>query len=98
MWGDFLRMGVERADRRYEEVPSTAKLLSVLEEYLDEYNLSATNTLNLGACYVTLLHTHTRTHTHACEQDATILKQAGGTHAGAYAHAQILHTRMYVSM
>lgn len=34
---------------RYEEVPDTGKLISLLEDYLDEYNLSSTNALNLGA-------------------------------------------------
>lgn len=47
-WGDFLKMGLERGERKYEEVGSTAQLIKVMEEYLDEYNLSATNPLNLG--------------------------------------------------
>lgn len=48
IFGDFLKMGVEREERRYEEVADTGKLLALLEEYLDEYNLSSTNALNLG--------------------------------------------------
>ncbi len=50
MFGDFLKMGVEREDRRYEEVADVSRLTALLEDYLDEYNLSSTNALNLGAC------------------------------------------------
>jgi dynein heavy chain len=48
-WGDFLKPGLERAERQYEEVADGAKLLRLLEDYLDEYNMSHTNTMNLGA-------------------------------------------------
>ncbi len=42
-------MGLDREERRYEEIGSdVSKVVSVLEEYLDEYNLTNTNTLNLG--------------------------------------------------
>lgn len=42
-------MGLDREERRYEEIGAdVSKVVSVLEEYLDEYNLSNTNTLNLG--------------------------------------------------
>jgi hypothetical protein len=47
-WGDFLKPGVERAERQYEEVADGQKLLRLLEDYLDEYNMSHTNTMNLG--------------------------------------------------
>ncbi|WIA13579.1 hypothetical protein OEZ85_007146 [Tetradesmus obliquus] len=46
-WGDFLRPGLERGERQYEEVSDNAKLLRLLEDYLDEYNMIHTNTLNL---------------------------------------------------
>jgi dynein heavy chain len=49
-WGDFLKPGVERAERQYEEVADGQKLLRLLEDYLDEYNMSHTNTMNLGGC------------------------------------------------
>ena len=44
---DFLRRGAERDERRYEEVEDVAKLVNVLEEYLDEYNTEGTNQMNL---------------------------------------------------
>jgi dynein heavy chain len=47
-WGDFLKPGIERAERQYEEVADGQKLLRLLEDYLDEYNMSRTNTMNLG--------------------------------------------------
>lgn len=52
MFGDFLRMGVERSERKYEEVADAGRLVSLLEEYLDEYNLSNTNALNLGEWWI----------------------------------------------
>ncbi len=49
IFGDWIKMGLDRAERKYEEVGSdVGRLLGVLEEYLDEYNLSNTNALNLG--------------------------------------------------
>ena len=43
-------MGLDREERRYEEIgQDVSKVVAVLEEYLDEYNLSNTNALNLGA-------------------------------------------------
>jgi dynein heavy chain len=49
-WGDFLKPDLERGERQYEEVADGAKLLRLLEDYLDEYNMSHTNTMNLGGC------------------------------------------------
>lgn len=31
------------------QVPDTARLITLLEEYLEDYNLNSTNSLNLGA-------------------------------------------------
>jgi hypothetical protein len=43
-------MSLPPNERKYEEVPSQEKLISVLEGYLEEYNLAATNPLTLGMC------------------------------------------------
>ncbi len=48
MWGDFLRQGVERGERVYEEVKDAEKLSRLLEDSLDEYNMSHTGAMNLG--------------------------------------------------
>jgi len=47
MFGDFLRMGLDQAERKYEEIEDMGKLLNLLQDYLDEYNATSKNTLNL---------------------------------------------------
>ncbi|MEW5314022.1 MAG: hypothetical protein WDW38_005550 [Sanguina aurantia] len=47
LFGDFLKLGVEREDRKYEEVPDVPRLQGLLEEYLEEYNMCNTNGLKL---------------------------------------------------
>ncbi|GFH16493.1 uncharacterized protein HaLaN_12919 [Haematococcus lacustris] len=49
VFGDFMRMGLEREERKYEEVTDSSRLISVLEDYLDDYNLAATNRLSLDS-------------------------------------------------
>jgi len=53
-WGDFQRPGVERSERPYEEVTDYSKLLKLLEDYLDEYNISHTTTMNIGRLWQAL--------------------------------------------
>lgn len=60
IFGDFLRMGIDREERKYEEVVDYSKLLTLLEDYLDEYNLSSTNALNLGKNHIYALHRQNR--------------------------------------
>ena len=38
VFGDYMRMGVPREDRRYEDVPDTSKIPKLFGDYLDEYN------------------------------------------------------------
>merc|ERR1740130_2085595 len=38
VFGDYMRMGVPREDRRYEDVPETNKIPKLFADYLDEYN------------------------------------------------------------
>lgn len=47
LFGDFLKPGLEREERLYEELPDMAKVVGVLEEHLEEYNMSATNPMSL---------------------------------------------------
>ncbi|EFJ52606.1 dynein heavy chain 7 [Volvox carteri f. nagariensis] len=48
MFGDWIKIGLDRDERRYEEIGTdVSRVVAVLEEYLDEYNLSNTNSLNL---------------------------------------------------
>lgn len=48
IFGDFLKPGIDPEERKYEEVPDIARLSALLEEYMEEYNLTNTNHLNLG--------------------------------------------------
>lgn len=47
LFGDFLKMGLEPEERVYEEVQDADKMKSLLEEYLDDYNMSNTNNMNI---------------------------------------------------
>eukprot|EP00741_Cyanophora_paradoxa_P000409 tig00000404_g400.t1 len=40
LFGDFLKMGVPREERNYEEFKDMKKVAHLLEDYLDEYNLA----------------------------------------------------------
>ncbi|KAI8465887.1 MAG: dynein heavy chain 7 [Monoraphidium minutum] len=47
LWGDFMRPGLDLAERQYEEVGDAAKLAQVLEGYLDDYNAGGGGTMSL---------------------------------------------------
>ncbi|XP_050800280.1 dynein axonemal heavy chain 6 isoform X6 [Gopherus flavomarginatus] len=40
IFGDFLKIGAEKADRIYEDLTDTEKIISVLQDYLDDYNIT----------------------------------------------------------
>ncbi|CAM5115591.1 unnamed protein product [Eretmochelys imbricata] len=40
IFGDFLKVGAEKADRIYEDLTDTEKIISVLQDYLDDYNIT----------------------------------------------------------
>ncbi|XP_034630816.1 dynein heavy chain 6, axonemal [Trachemys scripta elegans] len=40
IFGDFLKMGADKADRIYEDLTDTEKIISVLQDYLDDYNIT----------------------------------------------------------
>jgi len=46
-WASFLKPGADRDQRRYEEVGDWSKVQKLLKDYLDDYNSSHTNTLDL---------------------------------------------------
>ncbi|KAI5628238.1 dynein heavy chain 6, axonemal isoform X2 [Silurus asotus] len=39
IFGDFIKVGAEKADRVYEDLTDTEKIRNVLQDYLDDYNL-----------------------------------------------------------
>ena len=47
IFGDFLKIGASGSDRIYEEFTNTKKLISVLEEYLDDFNLNSSKEMKL---------------------------------------------------
>ena len=47
LWGDFLRFGAAPEDRLYEQIIDQEKLPGLFDEYLDEYNVSTSQQMNL---------------------------------------------------
>ncbi|TGZ67987.1 hypothetical protein CRM22_004505 [Opisthorchis felineus] len=47
LFGDFLKPGLPRSERLYEELTSTEKARNLLNEYLDEYNFSISKEMKL---------------------------------------------------
>ena len=46
-FGDFLKMGLDAEERKYEPVKDVPKTIALMDEYLEEYNMSSNNTMNL---------------------------------------------------
>ncbi|KAK6493365.1 dynein heavy chain 6 [Huso huso] len=40
IFGDFMKVGVDKADRIYEDLTDIGKIKSVLQDYLDDYNMT----------------------------------------------------------
>jgi len=47
LFGDFMRFGLDRDERKYEEIKSMDAMTDIMDEYLEEYNLSTTNPMTL---------------------------------------------------
>ena len=47
IFGDFFQPGQEAEERVYQESGELDKMVKLMEEYLEEYNFSSTNTMNL---------------------------------------------------
>ncbi|XP_013408536.1 dynein heavy chain 6, axonemal [Lingula anatina] len=47
IFGDFIKVGAEKADRVYEELSNIDKIRSVLTDYLDDYNMSSSKEMKL---------------------------------------------------
>uniref|UniRef100_T1J4J2 AAA+ ATPase domain-containing protein n=1 Tax=Strigamia maritima TaxID=126957 RepID=T1J4J2_STRMM len=56
IFADFLKMGVDRPDRVYEQVTSLEKLTTVLKEYIFDYNLTNPKEMNLVFFVDAMLH------------------------------------------
>ncbi|KAK1792527.1 hypothetical protein P4O66_012465 [Electrophorus voltai] len=40
IFGDFIKVGADKADRVYEDLPDMEKIRNILQDYLDDYNLT----------------------------------------------------------
>ncbi|XP_021113900.1 dynein heavy chain 6, axonemal [Heterocephalus glaber] len=40
IFGDFIKFGIEKADRIYDDMPDMEKIANILQDYLDDYNLT----------------------------------------------------------
>eukprot|EP00731_Ephydatia_muelleri_P001617 Em0001g1617a len=47
VFGDFLKVGAPKSDRVYEELSNIKKTVSVLTEYLDDFNMSSSKEMKL---------------------------------------------------
>ncbi|CAB4037622.1 dynein heavy chain 6, axonemal-like [Paramuricea clavata] len=47
LYGDFMKMGADPADRMYEELTDMNKLQTILNDYLDDFNLNSSKEMRL---------------------------------------------------
>ncbi|XP_075717900.1 dynein axonemal heavy chain 6 [Rhinoderma darwinii] len=47
IFGDFIKIGADKADRVYEDLTDMEKIRSVLQDYLDDYNMTNTKDVKL---------------------------------------------------
>ncbi|XP_075140366.1 dynein axonemal heavy chain 6 [Leptodactylus fuscus] len=47
IFGDFIKVGADKADRVYEDLTDMEKIKSVLQDYLDDYNMTNTKDVKL---------------------------------------------------
>lgn len=74
-WASFLKPGLEPQQRRYEEISDWNKVQKLLKEYLDDYNSSHTNTMDLVFFQAAV--------DHVCRL-CRVLQQVGSNHATPY--------------
>ena len=49
MFGDFMKMGAEKADKIYDDLTDIMpKVKTVMEDYLDDYNMNSSKEMRLG--------------------------------------------------
>ncbi|CAL1541921.1 unnamed protein product [Lymnaea stagnalis] len=47
LFGDFMKMGAQPSDRMYEELTDMAKVTTILNDYLDDYNMQSSKEMKL---------------------------------------------------
>jgi dynein heavy chain len=69
LWVDFMKPGTEMADRTYEEAKDLVKVQSLMEDYLEDYNVSNAGQMNLVFFLDALKH---------CSRVSRLLRQPRG--------------------
>ncbi|GCC25591.1 hypothetical protein chiPu_0004002 [Chiloscyllium punctatum] len=47
IFGDFIKIGAEKADRLYEDLPNYEKVKSTLRDYMDDFNMTSSKEMKL---------------------------------------------------
>ncbi|KAM6471116.1 dynein axonemal heavy chain 6 [Liasis olivaceus] len=47
LFGDYIKIGIDKADRIYEELPEIEKIMGILQDYLDDYNITSSKEVKL---------------------------------------------------
>ncbi|XP_044299896.1 dynein axonemal heavy chain 6 isoform X2 [Varanus komodoensis] len=47
LFGDYIKVGIDKADRLYEELIDIEKIMGVLQDYLDDYNITSSKEVKL---------------------------------------------------
>ncbi|KAL7988579.1 hypothetical protein Chor_007498, partial [Crotalus horridus] len=47
LFGDYIKVGIDKADRIYEELPEMEKIIGILQDYLDDYNITSSKEVKL---------------------------------------------------
>lgn len=105
LFGDFMRFGAAKQDRIYEEIRDLDKLKSILQEYLDDYNLITSKEMNLIFFMAAMEHCTRIARILRAERGNALLVGVGGmgkqsltrlaSHVNAYRCSQIEITRAY---
>ncbi|XP_057658316.1 dynein axonemal heavy chain 6 isoform X1 [Diorhabda carinulata] len=105
LFGDFMQMGAEKANRVYEELRNIDKVKNVLQDYLDDFNLSTAKEMKLIFFMMAIEHCLRIARVLRSERGNALLVGVGGmgkqsltklaSHLNAYKCFQIELTRNY---
>ncbi|XP_056004113.1 dynein axonemal heavy chain 6-like isoform X1 [Ostrea edulis] len=79
IFGDFIKIGAEKADRIYEELSDMKKLTNVLQDYLDDFNMNSSKEMKLVFFLDAIEHVSRITRMIRQERGNALLVGVGGT-------------------
>ncbi|XP_071942686.1 dynein axonemal heavy chain 6-like [Antedon mediterranea] len=79
IFGDFMKMGADPADRFYEDITDLNKLKNVLNDYLDDYNMSSSKEMKLVFFLDAMMHVARIVRMIRQERGNALLVGVGGT-------------------